>query len=123
MTLNCKNIFLVDAAGAGISAVVIGLILPYLNSWVGLPVQALYFLATLALAYAVYSFYCYWFSFKTKAFLYFIILANLVYCILTAAIVAYYFKEMMILGYSYFLAEIFVILTLVTIEYKVYQKT
>lgn len=122
MKLNDKNIFLVDAIGALVSAALIGLVLPIFISWIGLPIEVLNFLAVIALAYASFSFFCYWFVERVSRFLLIIIFANLLYCAFTALIVVIFSDEITNLGRIYFVAEILIILMLVAVERSVYRK-
>ena len=119
MILNYKNIFLIDATGAATSALVIALILPHIFSEAGLPVSVLYFLAAVALLFAAFSSYCYRFASRSKIHLLVIMLANLAYCLLTAAVVAIYFNEMVIWERAYFAVEILIIFSLVVVEHRV----
>jgi hypothetical protein len=120
--LTPKNIFLVDAAGALSSAAIIGLVLPNFYSEIGLPIQILYLLAALAFVYSVFSFTCFSLQQPKRALLLTIMLANLLYCVLTALIVVRHFHDMGNWGIFYFATEILIILLLVTVERNVYLK-
>ena len=48
-------------------------------------------------------------------------IANLLYCILSAGVVLFFSSELTLVGFSYFIFEIVVILTLVYMEYKIYK--
>lgn len=122
MILDFKKIFLIDAIGALCTASVIGLVFPQIISIIGLPIQIIYLLAAIALAYAAYSFYCYRMLRPAKCYLATIMIANLLYCLLTASIVVIHMDRMTNWGVLYFVAEILIILSLVMIEFKVYKK-
>ena len=118
--LNKKNIFLVDGIGALVSTLFLGVLLPALKAWIGMPVQMLYILAGIAALFAVYSLSCFKFvDHSNTRWLKVIMTGNLLYCGLTATIVAQRFSELTLLGKSYFIGEIFVILGVVFVERKV----
>lgn len=114
--LNFKNIFFIDALGALLSAAMIGLILPRISLLIGLPTQTLYFLAVIPVFFAAYSFFCFWKIQPTRGFLAVIMIANSLYCILTASLLAIHFDEITIWGFAYFVSEIMIILSVVAAE-------
>ena len=122
MTLNFKTIFLVDACGALVSAIIIGLVLPRVVSLIGLPIPTLQILAAIALTSAAYSFSCYWILPPARRLLATIIIGNLLYCVLTASILVTRFDEMTMWGILYFVAEILIIFSLVAVELNVFRK-
>ncbi len=121
--LNEKNIFLVDGIGALVTATIMGLILPALNQYIGMPLNVLYGLCGLGLVYAAYSLSCFFFANHDKpVFLMIIMWANFLYCPLTLVLTYLHFDQLTTLGVIYFIAEIPVLLGIVFIEWKVYQK-
>jgi len=118
-----KQLFLIDAIGAAVTAYFIGIVLVKFDAYFGMPRQVLYVLATIALIFWVYSTCCYLFIKRNfKPFLKLIIFANLLYCCLTIALLFFYFKQLTILGFVYFIGEILVIVGLVLIEKRVCER-
>jgi len=114
-----KKLFLADAIGAMVSAFFLGIVLVQLNDLIGMPIKTLYILAVLPCFFAVYSFCCYFFIKKEwKSFLKIIAVVNLLYCCLTIGLMFFYSAELKVLGWIYFVAEILVIIALVSIEFK-----
>jgi hypothetical protein len=122
--VNNTNIFLVDGLGALTSAVMLGVVLPLFEKLIGMPNAILYALALIALCFAAYSLSCY-FIIKPRAgrWLKGIVLANFLYCLVTALLVAYFFEEMTTLGIGYFLVEIIIILSLAIYEKRLIDNT
>ena len=119
MKLDAKNIFLVDGIGAIVSAFSLGIILPVIQKWIGMPAETLYLLSLWALAYGLYSLSCFWLIRpKALGWLKAILTANLVYCIFTLGLVIQYLPKVTTLGLIYFLLEIMIILGLVFYERK-----
>ena len=114
-----KSIFLLDGNGAILSVVFLGIILPSLQSFIGMPIRSLYFLAAIPVFFAFYDFYLYFRTPKNwKPFLRAIAYANLIYCIISIGMVINHFPELTYLGITYFLLEIIIILIIVYIELK-----
>ena len=117
--LSHKQLFLIDGIGALISALFLGVILVQLESYIGMPVQVLELLALLALVFAVYSFSCHLASPKKwRFFLKLIALINSSYCLLTLLLVIWNYHSLTRLGFTYFAAEMLVILILVRVEWR-----
>jgi hypothetical protein len=122
MSLNERNIFLLDGVGATLSAALIGLILPLFSHWVGLPSWSLHYLAILPLIYAFYSFACYRFVTPvTPSLLKTIVILNLVYCLISGAVI-FAFPAITVWGRAILTAEILITLGVVAIEMKIYRK-
>jgi hypothetical protein len=114
-----KKLFLTDAVGAILTSFILAAILYPLNQYFGMPAPVLTLLAGIAAAFAMYSFCCHRFLLKNwRPFLQIICFANVAYCCLSAGLVIAYFNRLTIIGVVYFLAEIIIILCLVTIELK-----
>jgi len=119
-SIHSKNIFLVDGLGAATSALLLGAVLLTFQEVVGMPERALYILMGLAFLFSTYSFIChFWVRPTDKVFLKIIMTANLLYCILTASLVAVHCEHVTTVGKIYFGLEIIVILWLVNRERKV----
>jgi hypothetical protein len=114
---NPKRLFLFDSLGAFLTAFFLGAILTRLEEDVGMPRKVLSYLSILACGYAVYSICCFLFvSENWRRFLVAIAVANLIYCCITIAFVILFFQALTILGLTYFLGEVIIIVGLVCIE-------
>lgn len=88
MKLDNKNIFLIDGAGATLSALSTGLLLPLLYPWTGVPVHVSLPLAILGLLFAACSVTCFWLVRQPgPALLIAVMAANLIYCLVSVAII------------------------------------
>lgn len=114
-----KNIFLLDAFGALLTTILLFFLLKNFNDFFGLSKDIFEKLSIIAFTFFVYSISCY-FSIKQnwKSFLKIICGANILYCVLTLAIIIHYYQSISILGIVYFLAEIIVIGLLASLEIK-----
>ncbi len=114
-----RNIFLIDALGAFVSFIMLGFVLPNFDSLLGIPVQVLFILSFLAFLLSIYSSLCYfYFPDKWKPYLKAIAIANGSYCIFTFLILTYYFDNITIWCWFYFIIEILIIFYLVRIEWN-----
>ncbi len=122
--LNTKRLFLMDGLGAFITAFLLFAILRNLNEYFGMPKKVFTALSILALAFCIYSISCFLLVNKSwKPFLKVIIIANLIYCCFTLWLLFFYYQQLTILGFAYFLLEIGVISLLVYFEiYAVINK-
>lgn len=114
------QLFLIDGIGAVITGLLTGLVLTYFESFFGMPKLVLIPLALVAFIFAIYSFTCY-FTIKKhwRFYLKIIAIANFLYCCVTFGFGIIYFNQLTIFGVLYFIGEIIIVLTLVTIELKV----
>ena len=120
MMMNNRNIFLWDGVGALLSAISLGLILPWLHTWIGLPVHVLQRLAGLALLYCIYDFCCLrWSNHQNPMWLWGIILANLSHCILSLACLVIYADQVTLWGIMYFVFETLIVLWIVYYEIRI----
>lgn len=118
-----RRLFLVDAAGAALTAVMLGFVLARFEPYFGMPVPVLYVLAAVAGAFVVYSACCYGFlKGDRRPYLRIIALANLVYCCMTVGLVLYYYSRLTALGVLYFSLELLVIACLVYVELSVVKE-
>ena len=118
-TISPNLLFLIDGIGALISAFMLGGVLVYFQSFIGMPTKILHILAILPIFYSIFSFW----NFrrkpkKWKLFLKGIAVANIFYCCLTSAILVVCAQKITALGCIYFITEILIILLLVTLEWK-----
>ena len=121
---NPKQIFLIDSFGALISAFSLGVVLVIFESHFGMPRNVLYILAAVACLFAIYSFSCALrMPKKWQPFLKAIALANFIYCCATLFLLFYFYQHLTVLGITYFVLEIMVILILIKIEFYLANKT
>lgn len=119
MSISARKLFLLDALGASLSAVLLGGALTTFYSSFGMPVPKLYILAAMAATLAVYSFWNYFvFPQNWRLFLRIIALANCFYCGFTLSLVIRNFSELTTLGRAYFIGELLIVLGLATVEYR-----
>lgn len=119
---NPKNVFLLDALGACLSAIslfAIGLLYHY----IGLPQLTLFMLAGTAIIFAVYSLSCFYLINKIwKPFLLGITTANTLYSIVTASLIIQYYQSLTIFGFAYFVCELIILCVLIALEVKTLLK-
>ena len=119
LTLNPKIIFLMDSLGAMLTAILLFGVLARFEEVFGMPSTALYFLSAAALGCAAFSFYC--FLFVNRSFCQFLRIigtANLLYCVLTVALIIINFESVTKFGLAYFALELAVIAILMVVEFK-----
>jgi hypothetical protein len=123
MTLNPKKLFLIDAIGAIISAIMLGIVLVKFENIFGMPKNILYVLSVIPFIFAVYSFICFLrVQKKSKIYLKTIALLNLLYCFITVSFVIYLYKKLTFLGVFYFVLELIIIVILIILELKTATK-
>lgn len=117
--LQPKRLFLIDAIGALVSAVMLGFVLTGFESSFGMPVKTLRILAIIPVLYFFYSFTCF---VKTprnwRKYLRAIAAANVSYCALTFGLLFYHFGPLTLLGIGYFVGEMVIILALALVELR-----
>ncbi|MEQ9468226.1 MAG: hypothetical protein RLN88_12485 [Ekhidna sp.] len=116
---NFKTLFLIDAIGAMLSAVLLGIVLVQFQPMIGLPVHILRILAGIAALFMIYSFSCFMVNPTNAAVkLRTIAIANLLYCVITLVLMILFFDELTLYGLAYFIIEIMVIVFLAKHEFK-----
>lgn len=114
---------LIDGIGGALTAVMLGLVLPSFSATIGLPPRVLVMLGLFGVGYAGYSLCCSRLvRTRWRPTLTIIIVANLVYCAISALVLATYRNTITPLGVAYFLVEIMVILVLVGAEIAVFRR-
>ncbi len=115
--LRPRNVFLLDGAGALISALfLVALLAPFENIF-GMSRKMLYALSIPAFGFAVYSLSCYFFDVKRwQLFLKFIAFANFLYCCVTFGLVIREYDSLTMLGVAYFGGEILIVFAVIGIE-------
>ena len=122
--MTVKQIFFIDALGAAISVVLMVLVLPAVQLWHGMPMDALFVCGVWATVSLVYSASCFALAdLDQSKWLQGIMWMNTAYCGFTVFLISSHFHALTLLGIVYFLTEIFVILGLVLWERHVYRTT
>lgn len=117
------RIFLIDGAGALISAGLMKYLIAPFQEWFGMPSSVAHALAVIAILFSIYSIACYFFRVKRWAVLLKIIASlNMLYCLLVFASVVYFFSSVTTLGVVYFLGEIVIIMLLALWEFRFSDK-
>ena len=121
--VNPKKTFLMDALGAAVSAILLGVVLVKLERVFGIPESTLYFLAAFPILFILYDLFC---LTKNKndlgPFLKLIAVVNITYCCLSIGMTIYHLNTITIFGYLYILIEVIITFTLAIFEYKVASK-
>jgi cation transport ATPase len=114
-----RQFFLIDGLGAVLTALLLSHVLARMESVFGMPKDILYLLAAVAGVFAVYSLLCYAFvRDRWRSFLRGIAVANTLYCTITLGLVISRWTSLTGLGITYFLVEIAIVMSLVTMEFK-----
>ena len=122
--LNPKKCLLIDAFGAGITVLLLTVILEPFQKAFGMPMVALRIFSIIGCIFFIYSLMSYYFGDKKHTFLLKVIaFGNTLYCCLIAFCVFHYFEKLTVLGRIYFLLEIAIILGLVVLELKTASKS
>ena len=109
--------FLIDAVGAFVSIILLALILPAIESVIGMPYRVLYLLAMIAAVLFVFSTLCSLFvRDRWRPFLFAVALGNLLYCGITIAAIVWFRGDLTTLGEIYFVGEVVVIASLAMFE-------
>ena len=116
-TSNPKKIFFMDGMGGVLSALFLGVVLVRIEERIGMPVPVLYFLASIACVFALYSMCCrFLLTAQHRAFLLAITVANILYCCTTIGLVLYFYDVLTSLGLLYFVLELIVLAAVIAIE-------
>lgn len=118
LKLSYKKFFLIDGFGALVTTMMLFFVLASFQSYFGMPLNVLYWLASAAACFALYSFGCYFFlKGNWKPFLSAIAVANAAYCIVTLILIFKLRDDLTILGITYFMGEILLVMALVRLEW------
>lgn len=121
MKVNERSIFLIDAAGAFLSAIVTGLICPYFSELLGLKIEILRALLIFPITYFLYSSYCYFFAKNIHRWMLgLLILANGLYCGLSLILV-FALEGLTSYGQVFLVSEVIVIIYILSIEVRVFR--
>lgn len=120
MSLEPKQLFLLDGLGALLSAFLLGVVLVRLENVFGIPKSTLYFLAFLPCLFAVYDFYCYLrIKENYKPFLKGIAFINLLYCCISIGFAFHHEDTLTSFGWAYIILEIVIVVALAIVELRV----
>ena len=118
-----ERLFLMDGFGALTSAALLFFLVAAFESFFGMPKAVVHLLSFIAVLFSVCSFGCRLIGPQNwKAYLLLIAIANVAYCLLTSALVVYYFAQVTHWGLMYFVGEIAIISTVVYVELKAVLK-
>jgi hypothetical protein len=117
--LNSLKIFIIDASGAFLSAILLYLIYLF-DHYFGMPKSIVVIFISIALTLFLYSTAVYIFSpQKWKTYLKALAGVNICYCLFTIFHVLLYFEKLTIYGKLYFIGEVLVIIILSCYELKI----
>lgn len=113
------KLLLADSLGAFLSAALLaGILLPF-ESVFGMPARVLYVLLIIAVVYALFSLSCYLARPRPgKPYLRTMAIANVLYAVLTAGLLACYYSRLSAWGLLYFVLELMVLLSLSLLEWR-----
>ncbi len=115
-----KRLFLLDAIGAIISAFLLGVALVYFETYFGIPKETLYVLATLPIFLAIYDLIIYFFVDSNLSLLLKIIaVTNLLYCMFSLGLAMFHFESITLLGWTYIIIEVLIVVLLACYELRV----
>lgn len=119
-----KKIFLIDGAGALLTALTLIFAPVLLPGIFGLPQANTLLLGSIAVCFAVYSLYNYvrFNPTRWKLLLRIIALANLAYCLLSLVMILYFYKQVTVIGWIYFTGEIAILISLFLWEMNILNR-
>lgn len=124
ISLNPRLLFLIDGAGAIVSAFLLGVVLVEWEGVFGIPPSALYCLAFFPALFAIYDVYNYRKKQGNVSWpLKIIATMNLMYCGLSMGLAIYHQKEITYYGWAYIIFEIIIVMALATLELRVATQT
>lgn len=119
-----KSCFRIDALGALLSAIILGLIMPAFQSFFGIPFKVLYILAGLPLLLVLYDLVALKAKEKNQlTMLKGIALLNVLYSLISILLAVWHFNAIRFWGRAYLLGEIIVVLLLAAYEWFLAQRT
>ena len=117
MMTSSKKIFLVDAIGAMVSALLIGLVIAPYEGFFGIPTPIAYLLCFIAILLSAFSLLSYLFAQNSwKKNLRIIAILNLGYCAFTASVLTLNSEGITFWGWAYFVIEMLIIFALSRVE-------
>lgn len=123
-SLNAKKLLLLDAWGAGITVLLLAVVVEPFQEHFGMPLVVLRLFSIIACVYTIYSLMSHYFGNQKHTLLLKIIaFSNTFYGCLIAFFVVRYFEKLTLLGMCYFAGEILLIMGLVALELQVAYKS
>jgi len=120
LSISPKNLFLIDALGALISAIMLAVVLVQFEPFFGMPKMTLYYLGAIAGGFVGNSLAGYIrFPKGWRTHLKAIAIFNLLYCAATLGLLFYEYEQLTVWGIAYFAGEILLVITLAIWEWKV----
>lgn len=120
---NPGKLFLIDGAGAIVSAFLLGVVLVRFEDFLGIPLTALYALALFPCLFGINDLYSYLNAGKNPAHLLKgIAILNTFYCFLSLGLALYHYEKLTFWGWAYILIEIMIVASLARFEYTVAQR-
>lgn len=118
-----RKLFLLDALGAFVTAIMLGVVLVRLESMFGIPPSALHLLAIIPITYVIYDLLAYSFGRnKIGLLLRGIAFLNLTYCCISIGVAISHADLITYLGWLYIIGEISIIVILSIYELNVAKK-
>lgn len=115
-----KAIFLVDSIGAFLSAFYLLIISRFCSDFFGINTSTLQLLTILPIVFCIYSACCYLLVKRSyKPFILIIAIANFLYCLITMVLIFTHYSELTILGLSYFILELMILVLIILLEFKI----
>ncbi len=122
--LDHRNIFLTDGLGAFFSTILLFGLLANYEDVFGVPKTTIYWLASPAFAFMLYSLSCYFLNIhKWKSYLILIAVANCLYCIFSLGALVWHHNSLTIIGLMYFVGEIAIVYLLINIEWRIIKNS
>lgn len=116
-----NRLLLVDAAGATLSAFMLGVVLVSAQRLVGIPTTTLYLLAAIPILFAVFDLIGYR-SKSPELFLRGISILNVLYCGLSLSLTVGHRDSVTVLGWLYIVVELSIVLALATTQWQTARK-
>lgn len=115
-----RQLFLADAIGATVSALLMVFVLVKHVSFFGIPESTLFFLASLPCAFASFDLICFFFCKKQfNVFLQTIAALNFSYCCVSVAMASFHYDSLTIWGWLYVFAEVLIVGALARFEWRI----
>ncbi|PHI19879.1 hypothetical protein CEQ90_10835 [Lewinellaceae bacterium SD302] len=120
INMSLRNLLLLDAAGAFVSVLMLGLVLPYFQEFFGIPLSALKLLVIPPVFFLIYDLVV-WSRIKSNygPWLQGIAMANLGYCAFSLVVAYQHAEVISIWGKGYIVAEILIVALLAIWELRV----
>ncbi|MEL6537293.1 MAG: hypothetical protein AAFQ98_17865 [Bacteroidota bacterium] len=118
-----RRLFLLDGAGALLSAVLLGLVLPQFSDVIGMPLPVLYLLAMFPVAFFLFDGASYFRPAQAKVNLKTIAMANAGYALLSAVLLVVHASTLSVWGWAYFVGELAIVLLLARWEWQVANRS